>query len=478
MGFIHDDFLLSTEQARSLYHEHAAGQPIYDYHCHLPPADLAGNRTFANLHEAWLEGDHYKWRAMRASGVDEQLITGDADPYEKFLAWARSVPLTLRNPLYHWTHLELQRYFGIDLLLSGDTAQEIWNEASAQLQNKPVAAILKQFNVALVGTTDDPAEELAHHQAITRSQPFADTTVAPAFRPDKMFAVGDAKVWNEYVDNLAQVSGESCDDLDSLLAAYEQRCSFFHEQGGRLADHGLTHLPDVSCDAATAKTVFAKVRSGQDATPSEADQFTVFMMLELALLYAQRGWASQLHLGAMRNTSAWALKHLGPDTGFDSIGDERQGPGLVRFFSELAARQTVPNTVFYNLNPADNYLFATMVGNYQNAPSDQQGGRASMQLGSGWWFLDQEEAMRWQINALSNLGLLPKFVGMLTDSRSFMSNPRHEYFRRVLCDLLGSDMATGRLPNDITMIGKMVEAICFTNARDYFRIPLRGKWAH
>lgn len=471
MSFIRDDFLLSNESARRLYHEHAACRPIYDYHCHLPPEDLAANRTFSNLTEIWLEGDHYKWRAMRANGVDEELITGKADPYDKFLAWARTVPHTIRNPLYHWTHLELKRYFGIDDLLNMDNAGEIWEETARQLKQMPVSTILDKFNVALIGTTDDPADDLRHHKKIAEDGLFPDTAVYPAFRPDKAFTVGDPGTWNTYRQSIASSSEMPCDSLQQFLSSLKQRHDAFHDAGGRLSDHGLTHLPTTDCSTEQAEAVFDRLKQGHKVDKAEADRFVIYIMLYLASLDAERGWVRQLHLGAMRNNNGWALKHLGPDTGFDSIGDYPQGEGLSNYLGTLAGRDQLPKTILYNLNPMDNYLFAAMAGNFQG---DSPG---KVQFGSGWWFLDQEEAIRWQLNALSNIGLLSRFVGMLTDSRSFMSYPRHEYFRRVLCDLLGADMESGRLPDDWGMVGRVVEDICFNNARDYFGMRLKGRYA-
>lgn len=484
MTFIHDDFLLSNAPARRLYHGHAAGVPIYDYHCHLPPADLARNRCFDTLADLWLDGDHYKWRAMRANGVDEQLITGDADPYDRFLAWARTVPDTIRNPLYHWTHLELKRYFGIDTLLNADTAKEVWDEANRQLKQMPVSVILEKFNVALIGTTDDPADDLTHHAKTRADGNFPDTAVYPAFRPDKAYTTANPKSWNAYIDRVAEASGTACDTLAGFLAALDQRHAFFHRSGSRLSDHGLACLPTADCTTQQAGAIFDQLRSGHAINADDAQRFTFFTMLYFGELDTQRGWVKQLHLGPIRNTNAYALKHLGPDTGFDSIGDKPQGDGLARYLGTLAERGHLPKTILYNLNPADNYLFATMAGNFQGSagtPGSPGGGAGvpgRIQYGSGWWYLDQDEAIRWQINALSNTGLLSRFVGMLTDSRSFMSYPRHEYFRRVLCDLLGNDIETGRLPADYALIGRIVENICFNNARDYFDMQLKGKHAH
>ena len=477
MTFIHDEFLLSTDAARKLYHEHAEQQPIFDYHCHLPPEDLATDRRFENLTEIWLEGDHYKWRAMRTNGVDEALITGDADPYDKFLAWARTVPYTLRNPLYHWTHLELKRYFGIDLLLNHDTAKEIWDETQRQLKAMPVSAILSRFNVALICTTDDPVDELQHHAAIKQDNLYPDTAIYPAFRPDRATNTQDIDAWNRYVDRLANAASSACNDLNGLLEALKQRHTYFHAAGSRLSDHGLTHLPATSCTESQAETIYQQLRQGEQVTGADRDRLEIYILLCLSSFDAKRNWVQQYHLGAMRNNNTRALRELGPDTGYDSIGDFKQGEGLSQYLGTLADRKALPKTVLYNLNPADNYLFATMAGNFQEPAPDGSHEPGRIQFGSGWWFLDQEEAMRWQIDALSNLGLLSRFVGMLTDSRSFMSYPRHEYFRRVLCEILGSDIASGRLPADDNLAGKMVEDICFHNASRYFRMELKGKHA-
>jgi len=477
MPFIHDDFLLSTDTARQLFHEHAIHPPIIDYHCHLPPADLAEDRTFDNLFDVWLAGDHYKWRAMRANGVPERFCTGEAEPYEKFMAWAKTVPHTLRNPLYHWTHLELKRYFDIDVLLSENTGPEVWEAANAKLRQMSVGSILDKFKVALIGTTDDPNDLLEHHKTLAEQDVLPHTAVYPAFRPDKSYQTDNLDTWNAYVDRLEKVSGIKCHKLDGFLDALRQRHAFFHDMGSRLSDHGLTHLPAVSCSEKSAKDIFKQARDGKKLTDKQRDKFLIFMMLFFGELDHAAGWTKQLHLGAMRNNNAWAYDNLGPDTGFDSIGDYPQGPGLSHYLGTLAGRQQLPKTILYNLNPADNYLFATMIGNYQG---DNGGGEAipgKMQFGSGWWFLDQLEGMTWQLNALSNLGLLTRFVGMLTDSRSFLSFPRHEYFRRLLCELLGKDVEAGRLPDDIDELGRVVENICFHNARDYFGMALKGRHA-
>ena len=473
MPFLEDDFLLDTEPARRLYHDHAAAMPIYDYHCHLPPADLAADRTFDTLYDCWLAGDHYKWRAMRANGVPERFCTGDAEPYDKFLAWARTVPATLRNPLYHWTHLELRRYFGIDTLLNEDTAPDVWDEANRQLATMPVSAIMQKFNVALIGTTDAPADDLAHHRQLANADTLPDTAVYPAFRPDKLHDLADPAAWNTAIDTLGNAADLDVQSLDDLLHALQKRHAYFHELGSRLSDHGLTHLPAHAADHADAATIFAHARAGGDTTPDSRASFTGFMMLFFAELDYGKGWTHQLHLGAMRNNNAWALQNLGPDTGYDSIGDYPQAAGLRRHLGTLAGREKLPKTILYNLNPADNHLFAAMAGNYQGGPGTVPG---HVQYGSGWWFLDQLDGMTNQLNALSNLGLLSRFVGMLTDSRSFLSYPRHEYFRRLLCHLLGRDAAAGLLPDDHTMLARLIKNICFHNARRYFGMELKGRF--
>ncbi len=473
MPFIHNDFLLSNDTARGLFHRHAVHPPIFDYHCHLSPADLAADRKFDNLYDIWLAGDHYKWRAMRANGVDERFCTGDADPYDKFLAWARTVPHTLRNPLYHWTHLELQRYFGIDVLLSEATAAEVWDTANAKLAGMSVGSILDEFNVALIGTTDDPTDTLEHHRDLELHNTLPHTAVVPAFRPDKAYnTTGDPATWNAWVDALEAISGTRCGKLDGFLDALRARHGYFHAVGSRISDHGLTHLPVATCTDKAAKSIFKKLRDGEKISGRDRDKFTVYLMLFFGELDHAADWTKQLHLGAMRNNNGWALENLGPDTGFDSIGDYPQGQGLSHYLGTLAKRGHLPRTILYNLNPADNYLFAAMIGNFQDGKT-----AGKVQFGSGWWFLDQLEGMTLQINALSNLGLLTKFVGMLTDSRSFLSYPRHEYFRRLLCDLLGRDIEAGLLPADMAQIGRVVEDICFNNAAGYFGMALKGRHA-
>lgn len=467
MEFIHDDFLLHSETARQLYHNYAAGEPILDYHSHLSPADIASDRRFGDLSQIWLEGDHYKWRAMRANGIDERFCTGDAAPYEKFLAWARTVPATLRNPLYHWTHLELRRYFDIGELLDERSAKAIWGKANAMLATPglSVRGMIRKFRILALCTSDDPCDDLCHHKAIAADNP--GFRVYPTFRPDQALLVNSPGKFNSWVERLAAASNTAISKLQDFLEALKQRHDYFHANGGRISDHGLARCPAGWCKESDAAAIFDRARSGAAATAEEQEHFASFLMLYFGRMDAERGWTKQLHLGALRNTNARLVGELGPDTGFDSIGDRNQSEALCGFLDRLDQERALPKTIVYNLNPADNYVFAAAVGNFQDGSV-----AGKVQFGSAWWFLDQREAIEWQLNALSNTGLLSRFIGMLTDSRSFMSFPRHEYFRRVLCDLLGREVEHGELPNDIGLLGAMVKNICFGNAREYFGLAL------
>jgi glucuronate isomerase len=469
-GFLDDDFLLHSKAARRLYHEFAADEPIIDYHSHLPPHDLAGNRQFKNLFEIWLEGDHYKWRAMRTNGVAEDFCTGQRPPLEKFMAWAGTVPHTLGNPLYHWSHLELQRYFGITELLDEKTAPRIWARANAQLATGKLnaRAILHKFRVRVVCTTDDPVDDLAGHKCFAATRD--GIALLPTFRPDKALAVGQPENFKAWLAKLAVASGMSIRTYDGFLAALKARHDFFHAMGCRLSDHGLEHAFASFVSEAAAARIFKTALAGKPISPADAAAFASNVMLEVGRWNAARGWTMQLHLGAMRNNNTRLMRQLGPDTGFDSIGDWPQVRALRGFLDRLDSEAKLPKTILYNLNPADNYAFATMLGNFQDGSIP-----GKVQLGSGWWFLDQKQGMEWQLQALSNLGLLSRFVGMLTDSRSLMSFPRHEYFRRVLCNQLGRDMANGELPGDFKLVGGMVRNICFANARAYFNFPAAEK---
>ena len=467
MPFISDDFLLHTSAARRLYHEYAAPEPIFDYHCHLSPQQIAENYQFRNLADLWLAGDHYKWRAMRTNGIGEKFCTGDAPDREKFSAWARTVPATLRNPLYHWTHLELKRYFGIETLLDETTADAVWEKANGLLATPEfsVHGLLAKSRVKVICTTDDPADDLRWHQEIKKSG--LATRVYPTFRPDKALLVNKPEPFNAWIAALEKTAGLEINSFSELLVALKQRHDFFHSLGGRLSDHGLENALAEDCTEAEASRVFENARAGRPATPEETIRYGSFLMVYFGHLDHARGWVKQLHVGAMRNNNTRLLRALGPDTGFDSIGDFSQGRALSRYLDRLDSTDQLPKTILYNLNPADNYLFATLIGNFQDGST-----AGKIQFGSGWWFLDQKEGMEWQLNALSNLGLLRRFVGMLTDSRSFVSYPRHEYFRRVLCNLLGAEMERGELPNDLDLIGAMVRDICYRNARAYFPLEV------
>jgi glucuronate isomerase len=457
---------LHSATARKLFHTYAEPEPILDYHCHLQPKDIAGNRQFNNLFEIWLEGDHYKWRAMRTNGVEEKYCTGDVPPVEKFKAWARAVPHTLRNPLYHWTHLELKRYFDIDEILDERTAPAIWEKANAMLATGELRTqgIMRKFKVAALCTTDDPTDDLAYHRQIAASS--LATRVYPTFRPDKALDVHLPELFNAWVDRLAAAANAHIARFSDFLGALRQRHDFFHQMGCRLSDHGMNHCYADFCSEPVATAIFDKARSGQAATAKEHDQFASFLMLYFGHLDAEKGWTKQLHLGARRNNNARLMQQLGPDTGFDSIGDWPQADNLGSYLDRLDRENALPRTILYNLNPADNYAFATMIGNFQDGSI-----AGKIQFGSGWWFLDQKEAMQWQMNALSNVGLLSRFVGMLTDSRSFMSYPRHEYFRRVLCNLLGADIERGEMPDNQELVGSMIRNICYTNAQQYLGLP-------
>jgi glucuronate isomerase len=467
MKFIHKDFLLRTRTAARLYHQFAEEQPICDYHCHLSPRDIAENRQFKNLFEIWLEGDHYKWRAMRANGVAERYCTGAATPFEKFQAWAATVPQTLRNPLYHWTHLELKRYFGIDELLNEGSAERIWKKTGELLATPELSTqgILKRFNVVALCTTDDPVDTLEHHRALATSD--LATQVLPTFRPDKALTVHQPAQFNAWITRLEEAVDVEIGNLAQFLDALRQRHEYFHAQGCRLSDHGLTSCYAELCSPKIASAIFDRARKGKPVSPVEQANFAAFMMLFFGRLDAEKGWTKQLHLGALRNNNTRLLSELGPDTGFDSIGDYPQGAALAAYLDALESKKALPKTIIYNSNPADNYLYATMLGNFPgNIPGKTQ-------MGSGWWFLDQKEGMEWQLNALSNLGLLSRFVGMVTDSRSFMSYPRHEYFRRVLCNLIGRDVENGEIPKDDSLLGPMIRNICCANAQQFLALPRR-----
>jgi glucuronate isomerase len=462
--FIHEDFLLETETARELYHDHAEQQPIVDYHCHLSPELVASNHQFQTLTEIWLYGDHYKWRAMRSNGVPERFCTGDASDYEKFQAWARTVPHTLRNPLYHWTHLELNDPFGIrDRLLDERTATGIYEECNEKLRSPEFSTqgLLQHFRVEIVCTTDDPIDTLEHHLRHQQSNP--KTRLLPTFRPDRALGVEDLEAWNDWVGKLEAAADVAVGSYEQLLEALQRRHAFFHEVGCRLSDHGIDTIYAEPCTQVEASSIFDKARARAPLTGHEVLRWKSALLYEFGLMDHSRGWVQQFHIGALRNNNTRLLEKLGPDTGFDSIGDDPIARPLSRFLDRLDRTDQLAKTILYNLNPRDNELFGTMIGNFQDGSVP-----GKLQYGSAWWFLDQLDGMERQMNALSNLGLLSRFVGMLTDSRSFLSYSRHEYFRRLLCNLLGNDVKRGLLPDDRALLGGLVEAVCYENARDYF----------
>lgn len=459
--FIHSDFLLSNSTSQRLYHDFAENMPIIDFHNHLIPEHLAINYQFRDITELWLAGDHYKWRAMRANGVDERFITGKATAKEKFIKWAETVPFTLGNPLYHWTHLELSRYFQVEQLLSGANASEIFQHCNKLLQQEDYRArsLVVNKNVEVLCTTDDPADELNYHRKLKEQH---ELKVLPTFRPDKMCAVNSGN-YPSYIQKLSQASNCTITTLDDLLGAAKKRIDDFHEAGCRLSDHGLAYLPEVEQNNTQSAEVFAMALKGQTANHNETEVFMVTILHHLCQWYAEKGWAQQFHLGAIRDNNTRLMEYLGSDSGADSMGDYPQIPGLAKFLDQLNAKGRLAKTIVYNNNPVDNASFATMMGNFNEHPFP-----GKMQFGAPWWFLDQYNGIVVHLRDLSNFGLLWRFVGMLTDSRSFLSFPRHEYFRRVLCDELGKDIEAGRLPNDIEMIGSMVRDICYYNAKNYF----------
>lgn len=461
------NFLLQTPAAQRLYHDYAANLPIIDYHCHLNPEYVANNHKFENLSKIWLEGDHYKWRAMRTNGIDERYITGsDTTDFEKFMKWAETVPYCMRNPLYHWTHLELKTAFGVNELLNPSTAKSIYDHCSGMLQNpdRTARGLMEHYNVEVVCTTDDPVDSLEYHLK-TRNDGFK-VKMLPTWRPDKAMATDDPVKYREYIDKLAEVSGVSITRFPDVIAALKVRHDFFASAGCRLSDHGIEEFYASEYSEAEIEAIFNKVYSGNHLTKEEADKFKTAMLIEFAIMDHDAGWTQQFHYGAIRNNNTAMFRKLGPDTGFDSIGDHNVAWKMSRFLDMLVSRDKLGKTIIYNLNPRDNELVATMIGNFQDA----RYGAGKIQFGSGWWFLDQKDGMEKQMTALSNLGLLSRFVGMLTDSRSFLSYPRHEYFRRTLCNLLGNDIENGLLPaSEIDFIGReYVSRISYFNAKEYF----------
>lgn len=462
-NFIDENFLLQTKTAQRLYHDFARGMPVIDYHCHLPPEQIAADINFENLTQAWLYGDHYKWRAMRTNGVDEAYCTGNKNDYEKFEQWAATVPYTLRNPLYHWTHLELQRYFDITETLSPSNSRRIFDACTEKLQSPEysVRNLLIKMNVEVVCTTDDPLDRLEHHHKI-KGDGF-NIKVLPSFRPDKALRVDDTTAFIAYKDKLEQETGMVITTYKSYLEALKQRHDFFASAGCTLSDHGLEQLYAEEHSEEECEVIFNKIRPGFTLATTDQLKLRSAMLLALGRWHHEKGWVQQFHLGAMRNNNSRKMRQLGADTGWDSIGDFPQGRALSRFLDLLDEDNRLTKTILYNLNPADNELFASMAGNFNDGTFP-----GKIQWGAAWWFLDQKDGMTRHLNALSNMGLLSRFVGMLTDSRSFLSFPRHEYFRRILCNLLGDDIENGELPNDVDWTGKIVQDICYFNAKNYF----------
>ena len=462
-NFIHDNFLLENKFAEELYHNYSKNQPIIDYHNHLSPQHIAENTIFDNITKVWINGDHYKWRAMRTLGVNEQFITGNASDKDKFLQWGKTVPYTMRNPLYHWTHLELARYFDINELLNEKSAESIYEQASAKINSSEFSTqnLLKKVNAELVCTTEDPIDTLEFHQQLAKSD--FNVKVSTAFRPDKAILISNDG-YNEYLNKLAEVVGSEINSYSDLCSALKNRIEYFNSNGSKLSDHGLDQIYFENFTENEVNSIFKKKRENAELTKEEALKFQSAILLFLSETYHEFGWVQQFHLGALRNNNARMHRILGPDTGWDSIGDFSQAQKLSGFLNALDAKDKLTKTIIYNLNPADNEVMATMIGNFNDGSV-----KGKVQFGSGWWFLDQKDGMTKQLNALSNMGLISCFVGMLTDSRSFLSFPRHEYFRRILCNLLGDEIKRGELPNDMQWIGKMVSDISYNNAKEYFK---------
>lgn len=461
--FIDDNFLLQTKSAQKLYHDFAKAMPIIDYHCHLNPKDIAENKQFQNITQLWLYGDHYKWRAMRSNGIDEYYITGEASDYEKFSKWAETVPYTMRNPLYHWTHLELKRYFAIEEILNPSTHKKIWDKTNELLATGKfsVGELLGMMNVETLCTTDDPIDSLEFHQKLKKDS--FQFRVLPAWRPDKAMAVENSNTFNDYIDKLQIVCSMNIDSFNELMEALHKRHQYFHENGCSISDHGLDTFYAEPYLGKEIDDIFLKIRNRDNLSVGEVHKFKSAMLYEFSIMDYEKGWVQQFHIGALRNNNSRMMNLLGADCGFDSIADQPIAQPMARFLNRLEAQNKLAKTILYNLNSTDNDVFATMLGNFQDGTTP-----GKIQWGSAWWFLDQKEGMEKQLNCLSNLGLLSRFVGMLTDSRSFLSYPRHEYFRRILCNLLGNDINLGLLPDDIGWIGKMVKDISYGNAKNYF----------
>lgn len=462
--FMDANFLLTTETAQHLYHNHASKMPIIDYHCHLSPKMIAEDYRFKTITELWLGGDHYKWRAMRANGVNEKYITGDASDWEKFQKWAETVPYTFRNPLYHWTHLELRTAFGITETLNPESAKRIYDACNAKLAEEGMSArgLMKHYRVEVVCTTDDPIDSLEYHRSIRESG--FEVKVLPTWRPDKAMAVNDSAAYKKYITQLGEVSGIQIQTYAQLLEALQVRHDFFASEGCKVADHGVSAFPWAACTEAEATTLFAKVISGNELTSEEVAKLQTAILLELCRMNHAKGWVQQLHFGPMRNVNSRMFRQLGPDTGFDTIGDYSNGQALARFLDALNVDDKLAKTILYNINPGENAVIGAMAANFQDGITP-----GKIQFGSGWWFNDQIDGMEQQMNTLSLQGLLSRFVGMLTDSRSFVSYPRHEYFRRILCNLVGKDVQEGLIPEcEMPRVEAMIEDICYKNAKQYF----------
>ncbi|MDQ3394440.1 MAG: glucuronate isomerase [Bacteroidota bacterium] len=466
IDFLDHNFLLNNEAAKYLYHEHAAKMPIIDYHCHLSPAAIAHDHKFKNLTSIWLEGDHYKWRAMRANGVDERFCTGNAPDFEKFKKWAETVPYLIRNPLFHWTYMELKTFFGTHEVLNKESAKDIYDVCTERLQSSELSVknIIRSQNVEVICTTDDPLDSLAFHQKI-KNDAF-EVKVLPTFRPDRALAVENLRGFGQYLENLEEISNIEIYDFKSFIDALETRHTYFHEKGCRLSDHGLERLYSEDFTDDELVTIFKKIKSLDALSPTEIFKFKSAVLYHLSIFDYQRGWVQQFHIGALRNNNIRMLRKIGPDAGFDSIGDYTHAKDLSGFFSRLDENEQLAKTILYNLNPADNEIFAAMAGNFNDGVTP-----GKMQYGAAWWFLDQKEGMERQMNTLSNLGLISRFIGMTTDSRSFLSYSRHEYFRRILCNMVGKDIEAGEIPNDLGWAGKIIRNICYYNALNYFNFP-------
>ncbi|WP_289644441.1 glucuronate isomerase [Maribacter aestuarii] len=461
-SFISDNFLLTNRFAEELYHQYAAKMPIIDYHNHLSPKDISDNRFFPNITKLWIDGDHYKWRAIRTLGISEKYVTGNAGDAEKFMKWAETVPYTVRNPLYHWTHLELNRYFNIDELLTANNAKKIYDRTSEVLSKPEYScqSLISKMNVELLCTTEDPTDNLKYHRKL-RSSDFK-TKVTTAFRPDRALQI-EKEEFNEYLNSLEQISDKHIHTYQDLCDVLRSRIGFFHENGCKLSDHGLEYVPFAEHTEKEVAELFKKRRGGDEVSEIQAVKFKTSLLIFLSEEYHSLGWVQQFHLGALRNNNSRKLRLLGPDTGWDSIGDWLQAQSLSRFLNRLDSTDKLTKTIIYNLNPRDNEVMASMIGNFNDGSV-----KGKIQFGSGWWFLDQKDGMEKQLNALSNIGLISCFIGMLTDSRSFLSFPRHEYFRRILCNLFGQEMANGQLPQETEWIGKIIQDICYYNAKAYF----------